>query len=119
VDGSVNKRCLTPFPAVGLVGCLAILGFHFRKILSPNFGWQVAYAVLITALTGIMADSVIDNAAHAGGAFGGAVLGWALFQGHRTLPLRPPPEVQWAGRASVALILLASLFTIALMLRMV
>ena len=104
---------------MGLVGCLAVLGFHFRKILPPKFGWQMAYAVLITAFTGVIAHSVIDNAAHAGGAVGGAVLGWALFQGHQTLPLRPPPEAQWAGRASIALILLAALFIIGLMLRMV
>ena len=104
---------------MGLVGCLAVLGFHFRKILPPKFGWQMAYAVLITAFTGVIAHSVIDNAAHAGGAVGGTVLGWALFQGHQTLPLRPPPEAQWAGRASIALILLAALFIIGLMLRMV
>jgi membrane associated rhomboid family serine protease len=104
---------------MGLVGCLAVLGFHFRKTLPPNFAWHMVYAILITALTGLIAHSVIDNAAHAGGLLGGAALGWALFQGRNTLPLRLSPAAQWAGRASVALILIAALFIIALMLRVV
>jgi membrane associated rhomboid family serine protease len=93
---------------MGLVGCLAVLGFRFRKILPPRFGHQMVYAVFLTALTGFAAHDVIDNAAHAGGLLTGAALGWILIRRQTTLPLHLPRVVQWAGYLSLALLIAAA-----------
>jgi membrane associated rhomboid family serine protease len=95
----------------------AVLGFYFRKTLPPNFGLRMITAVILTAFSGAIARHSIDNAAHAGGLLGGALVGWLLVSTQKTLPLRLPPLAQFAGRASLALVLAATLFIVLLMLR--
>jgi len=95
---------------MGLLGCLVVFGFRYRKILPPKFGSQMIYAVFLTALTGFVARHVIDNAAHAGGLLTGAAVGWLLARNRNTLPLRPSPVAQWAGHVSLSLLLAAAIF---------
>jgi len=95
---------------MGLLGCLVVFGFRYRKILPPKSGSQMIYAVFLTALTGFVARHVIDNAAHAGGLLTGVAVGWLLARNRNTLPLRPSPLAQWAGHFSLSLLLAAALF---------
>jgi membrane associated rhomboid family serine protease len=117
LGGSVLSYLLTPDTSVGasggimgLIGCLAVIGFRFREILPPNFGRRMLYAVFLTGMTGLAARHVIDNAAHAGGLIVGAALGWMLVSSQTTLPIAASRPVVWTGR--LALLLVGAAFAV-------
>lgn len=89
---------------MGLLGCLIVLGFRFREILPPGYVRRMIYAAVLTLLTGLAARHVIDNAAHAGGLFTGAALGWLLIRRQTALPLHSSELTKWAGYAATALL---------------
>lgn len=100
---------------MGLLGALAVFGFHFRHILPPKFGRQMIYAVFLTALTGLAARHVIDNAAHAGGLITGAALGGVLVRSHSNLPIDLSRSFRWAGLFAIVLVFAAAAIIIKLL----
>ena len=83
VCASVFSLYFSPAPAslgasggiMGLIGFLAVLGLRRRHVVPRGFLKSIALSVALTAATGLVAYHFIDNAAHAGGLIGGAMLG--------------------------------------------
>ncbi|MCX6869888.1 MAG: rhomboid family intramembrane serine protease [Verrucomicrobia bacterium] len=63
---------------MGFVGFLAVLGWKRKHLLPPRFAANILRSVGFMAVFGLLAWSVIDNAAHAGGALTGALIGYRL-----------------------------------------
>ncbi len=83
---------------LGLIGFLAVLGVKRKNILPPGFVKSIAINVAIIAAMGIVAYSVIDNAAHLGGFLCGVILGLWLVDSHKqTLPLDSGTNMKIAG----------------------
>ena len=78
---------------LGFVGFLAVLGWKRKHLLPPQFAVNILRSVGFTALFGLLAWSVIDNAAHAGGALAGALAGYCLCE-HEEGGL-PFPDTVW------------------------
>ena len=73
---------------MGFVGFLAVMGWKRKNVLPPRFAVNILRSIAFLALLGLMAWSVIDNAAHAGGALTGALVGYWLFKNKTdSLPL--------------------------------
>lgn len=64
---------------MGFVGFLAVMGWQRKHLLPPQFAANILRSVAFIAVFGLVAGSVIDNAAHAGGALTGALVGYWLF----------------------------------------
>ncbi len=78
---------------MGFVGFLAVLGWKQGPLLPPQFAANILRSVGFMAVFGLLAWSVIDNAAHAGGALTGALVGYWLCRWHPGgLPL---PDTRW------------------------
>ena len=108
--GAVLSLLLVPATSVGssggimgIIGFLAVLGYYNRASLPPGFLKSILSTLALIALFGLAAFVIIDNAAHAGGAICGALLGYLLLP-HRstTLPQKP-------GRIETALAVLCTL----------
>lgn len=86
---------------MGFVGFLAVMGWKRQRLLPPRFTGSILRSLAFMALFGLMAWSVIDNAAHAGGALTGALVGYCLFRNESgSLPLpdsRRRSIVGWWG----------------------
>lgn len=102
---------------MGLIGFLAVLGIRRRQVLPPGFLKSIAVSVALTAATGLVAYHFIDNAAHAGGLAGGVLLGGVYVSrrggGHG---LEPSGLARMAGAISAAALVLATAFTVWLLL---
>jgi len=99
----------------GLLGCLAFLLVvtqKFQKEL-PNFlRSSLIQSTIVVSLFGILGVQFIDNAAHAGGFFGGLLIGLVGYRWLRLAPDKSRPAVRIAGLGS-ALILLAGVAKVA------
>lgn len=74
---------------MGFVGFLLMMGWKRKELLPPRFAVNFLRSVVLMALMGILAWSVVDNAAHLGGLLTGAALGGWLFRGETgSLPLQ-------------------------------
>lgn len=65
---------------MGYVGFLAVMGWKRRHLLPPLFAMNILRSLVFMAVFGLLAWSVVDNAAHAGGALTGALVGHWLFK---------------------------------------
>lgn len=103
--GSVFSLLLLPATSIGssggimgIIGFLGVLGYYNRAILPPGFLRSILGTVALVGLFGLVAFVLIDNAAHAGGALCGALLGYLLLPHHSTtLPLKPGRLVKVLG----------------------
>ncbi|MFO1460347.1 MAG: rhomboid family intramembrane serine protease [Verrucomicrobiota bacterium] len=87
---------------MGFVGFLAVMGWKRSHLLPPQFGMNVLRSVAFMALFGLLAWTVIDNAAHAGGAMAGALVGcWHFKDRNAGLPLPESPRQVILGRWGV------------------
>ncbi len=87
---------------MGFVGFLAVLGWRRKHLLPPQFAANILRSVAFMAVFGLVAWSVIDNAAHAGGALTGALLGcWSFRQEDGCLPLPDSRRLTVLGRCGV------------------
>jgi len=94
---------------MGCVGFLAVMGWKRKNLLPPRFAVNILRSIAFLALLGLMAWSVIDNAAHAGGALTGALVGYWLFKNETdSLPL--PDSKQLAVIGWWGVIALGALF---------
>jgi hypothetical protein len=70
----------------------------------------------VFAAMGILGRGYIDNWAHAGGFAAGALLGWLMIpRGGRTAYWEPSRPIRRLGDAALAILLLASLGTVAVL----
>lgn len=78
---------------MALVGFLAVMGWKRTHLLPPRFAANILRSVAFMVFFGLVAWSVIDNAAHAGGALTGALVGyWTFRDDEAGLPL---PDAKW------------------------
>ncbi len=88
---------------MGFVGFLAVMGWRRRRLLPPQFAANTLRSVAFMALFGLVAWSVIDNAAHAGGLLAGAITGhWLFRRAEGPLPLPETRLRSMAGWLGVA-----------------
>jgi len=79
---------------VGLLGFLAVLVVRHRGALPKSLGRWVFGTIVVVALSGIAGHQIIDNAGHAGGFVGGAMMG-VLFLRKRPSVVPPAPGRAW------------------------
>ncbi len=73
---------------MGFVGFLAVMGWKRQDLLPARFAANILRSIAFMAFFGLLAWSVIDNAAHVGGALTGALVGYWLFNNETdSLPL--------------------------------
>lgn len=73
---------------MGFVGFLLVMGWKRQHLLPPQFAAKILRSVTFMVIFGLAAWSVIDNAAHAGGALAGAMVGyWTFRENEGGLPL--------------------------------
>jgi membrane associated rhomboid family serine protease len=129
---SVFSLYLSPAPIsvgasggiMGLVGFLAVLGLRRRHVVPRGFLKSIALTVALTAATGLVAYHFIDNAAHAGGLVGGAMLGVTYIRRRSgeaatdAASVRIPPSTlaRVAGWISAAALVVATLATVWLLI---
>lgn len=83
---------------MAFVGFLAVMGWKRRSLLPPRFAVNILRSIAFMALFGLLAWSIIDNAAHAGGALTGALAGYWLFNNENgSLPLRDSKRLSVLG----------------------
>jgi membrane associated rhomboid family serine protease len=86
---------------MGFVGFLAMMGWKRQRLLPPRFAANILRSIAFMTLMGILAWSVLDNAAHVGGALSGAFVGYCLFNDEAgSLPLRDSKRLSvlgWGG----------------------
>jgi membrane associated rhomboid family serine protease len=59
---------------MGVIGFLLVLSYQRREILPPGFSRSILVSIAATAVMGLVAYNVIDNAAHLGGLVAGVLL---------------------------------------------
>lgn len=77
---------------MGLVGLLAVMGLRRKRLLPPHFVAGILRSIAMMAVFGILAWSILDNAAHLGGLLTGATIGlWLFRKDDGSLPLPDSP----------------------------
>jgi membrane associated rhomboid family serine protease len=90
---------------LGLIGFLAVLGIRRKQSLPPGFAKSIAINIALLAMMGIIAFSLIDNAAHLGGLVAGLVLGqWLVSRGDPSIPLQTAPAIKIGGTIALMLV---------------
>ncbi|HEX6746644.1 MAG TPA: rhomboid family intramembrane serine protease [Longimicrobium sp.] len=101
---------------LGLFGFLAVMARVRRDVMPPGFGRAILADIAVVAAMGIFGWGYIDNAAHAGGFLSGALLGWLMVpRSGRTPYWEPSKPIRVLGDVSLAILVLAALFTIAML----
>lgn len=66
----------------GILGCLGfllVLSYKFRKELPEGLRSSLIQSTIVLAIFGLLGNKFIDNAAHAGGMLGGAVIAFIIY----------------------------------------
>ncbi|MEO8103481.1 MAG: rhomboid family intramembrane serine protease [Betaproteobacteria bacterium] len=99
---------------------LLVMGQRRQSRLPPDFGSSLVRSLVMIAMLGLLAWGAIDNAAHLGGAIAGATIGYFVFRSDDgTLPLRDTSVLAAIGRIGDSLFVVAALFTMAKLLRII
>jgi HTH-type transcriptional regulator / antitoxin HigA len=118
--GSLLSWLVLPSTSIGASGgVMAVLGFFLvmaskrRAQLPPGLFRELLRSLILTALIGILAWNVIDNAAHLGGLISGGLLGlWVFRDARASLPLKDQPFLRVAGVGAELFLLGLSIFTV-------
>lgn len=94
---------------MGLIGFLLVLGWLRKAILPPGFTRMFVLNVILVAVMGAVAYSVVDNAAHLGGFLAGLFCGGLMVRRDAKLPLPPTPVSILGGASSAVAIVLSAL----------
>jgi membrane associated rhomboid family serine protease len=94
----------------GLIGFLLILGWRRKAILPPGFTRMFVLNIILVAVMGAVAYSVVDNAAHLGGLLFGIGCGFVMVPRDAKLPLPPSPLAGVCGVVAIAVLVLSALF---------
>ena len=102
---------------MGIFGFLAFMARRRRDVMPPGFGKAILIDIGVIAAMGIFGRGYIDNWAHAGGFAAGALLGWLMIpRVVRTAYWEPSRPIRRLGDVALAILLLGSLWTIAVLL---
>lgn len=97
---------------MGLIGFLGVFALRHGDRLPPRYFQEVAHSIAATALLGMVAMRLIDNAAHLGGLLTGVLLGLFLAEP----PRDPEPWSRRAGRIALAVVFAGGALAIGLIL---
>ena len=98
---------------MGLLGFLAIFGYRRKRDLPPDFLRNIITNLLFIGVIGVVGFAVIDNAAHFGGLIGGVIYGVLVIPANREKsPQQTGLIPRVLGFASIALIILTTIFTV-------
>jgi membrane associated rhomboid family serine protease len=86
---------------MGLIGFLLVLSFRRRQHLPPGFINILVLNVMLVAFMGVVAFSIVDNAAHLGGLLGGMACGYLFVPRGDALPIQPKPRLVVVGWLSL------------------
>lgn len=128
LTGSVASLLLTEGTSVGasgglmgLIGFLAVLGYARRRVVPAGFARMMVMDIALVGIIGLLGAAFIDNAGHAGGLVGGAVLGALLIPRDQQAPgvgWVPSAVVRAAGTAALALLTVGAAATALLLISM-
>lgn len=121
VTGSLASLWLGPgVPSVGasggILGCLGFLlvvTVKFKNVIPGYLQASLIQATIVVAIFGALGSAFIDNAAHAGGLFGGVLLGILFYPWMRLAPTSTRPIFRVISSLSI-LVLLAGVGKIAM-----
>lgn len=129
LTGSLASLLLSPNrPSVGasgglmgLIGFLAVLGYARRRVVPAGFARMMVMDIALVGIIGLLGAAFIDNAGHAGGLAGGAVLGALLIPRDdraREVGWVPSAAVRAAGMVALALLTFGAAATALLLISM-
>lgn len=122
IGGSLASLYLMPngLPSIGasggimgLFGFLGVFGFRNKQHLPPGFIRNIIINLLLIAGLGLIAYAYIDNAAHGGGLFVGAIYGLLTVRRNEAVEQKKASGViDILGYVSLLLVIAAALFSI-------
>lgn len=97
---------------MGLIGFVLIVSMKFKDSVPRNIIKTMLNAIMLTAIMGISAFDMIDNAAHGGGLIGGIIIGLILIRKRDNLiPYKPSILINIIGIVS-AIVLISGIVMI-------
>lgn len=91
---------------MGLIGFLLIVSIRFTDTIPRNIYKSMLLSIGFVALIGLFSMDIIDNAAHAGGAIGGILMGLLLIEKKENMiPYKPSIAITIMGIISTAVLL--------------
>lgn len=117
LTGSVASQFLNPSVfsvgasggILGILGFIAVLAMRSPRLLPPEIMKWILMMILGVVVMGALAPGLIDNAGHAGGFIGGAILGWMLVPRSRAIPARADRGIRGLGWLSILIVAAACL----------
>ena len=105
---------------MGLIGYLAIYGFRRKRQLPPDFLKNMLVNVGFIAVFGLIAYQIIDNFAHLGGFFVGAIYGFLQIpKDLKKNPREVGAIAELAGYAAMIVFVFTCIFSILLLMKIV
>jgi rhomboid protease GluP len=97
---------------MGLIGFVLIVSMKFKDSVPRNIIKTMLNTIMLTAIMGISAFDMIDNAAHGGGLIGGIIIGLILIRKRDNLiPYKPSILINIIGIVS-AIVLISGIVMI-------
>lgn len=91
---------------MGLIGFILVISLKLRDNIPRNIIKSMLNAIILTAIIGISATEIIDNAAHGGGLIGGMIAGTIMFRRkNNMIPYKPTFLINGLGILSVFILL--------------